>query len=50
MISPYGQMKYNFAKSFYVVPEVGAFLYGDNQNGDSYGQDYYVGAQWRMDF
>ena len=50
MISPYGQMKYNFAKSFYVVPEVGAFMYGDDQNGDSYGQDYYVGAQWRMDF
>ena len=46
----YANFKYSFGKGFYVVPEIGTFIPGDNQAGQDQGSELYAGAHWRMDF
>ena len=48
--SYYANVKYSFAKGFFVQPEIAVYDYMDNSNGDTEGKEVYFGAKWQMNF
>jgi opacity protein-like surface antigen len=48
--SYYANVKYSFAKGFFVQPEVAVYDYMDDSKGDTEGKEVYFGAKWQMNF
>ena len=46
----YAQATIPLAKTFFIVPEVGSYNYGDDNTGATEGTMTYFGAKWQMNF